>query len=154
MIQNQHRQHATKAPVDARVPFLIKAPGAGFIAGTTDALVELLDLFPTLCDLTGIPTPSQCEGTSLVTLLRDSEAEWTELAYTQYPRWGGVMGYSVKSHDGRFTEWLDEKTGAVKAHEYYDHRVDPNENKNESENPEFAEVISELSAAMRKERGG
>jgi iduronate 2-sulfatase len=63
------------------------------------------------------------------------------------------MGYSVKSHDGRYTEWLKEENGEVVAREYYDHRIDPDENKNRADNPEYASIIDELSAAMRKERG-
>jgi iduronate 2-sulfatase len=144
----------TNYEIDTRVPFLIKAPGAAFKVGTTDALVELLDLFPTLSELAGLPVPEQCEGTSLVPLLEDPEAEWHELAYSQFPRWGGVMGYSVKSHEGRYTEWLDEKSGEIKAREYYDHRIDPDENLNRVDLPEYAETIAALSAAMRKERGG
>lgn len=142
----------TNYEIDTRVPFLIKAPGHGFQSGSTAALVELLDLFPTLADLTGLPTPEQCEGSSLVPLLKDSDAEWTELAYSQYPRWGGVMGYSVKSHEGRYTEWLDQETDTIKAREYYDHRIDPNENKNRADNPEYAQIIKELSKAIENER--
>lgn len=142
----------TNYEIDARVPFLIKEPGAEFTTGTTDALVELLDLYPTLCDLTGLPTPEQCEGTSLVTLLKDPAAEWTELAYTQYPRWGGVMGYSVKSHKGRYTEWLREATGEIVAREFYDHCSDPDENLNRADDPDYAETVAALSEAIMKER--
>ena len=138
----------TNYEIDTRVPFLIKAPGERFVAGETDALVELLDLFPTLSDLSGLPVPEQCEGSSLVPLLENPDAAWDELAYSQYPRWGGIMGYSVKSHDGRYTEWLDEKSGQVKAREYYDHRIDPNENQNLANDSSFAAEIARLSAAI------
>lgn len=142
----------TNYEIDTHVPFIIKAPGEAFTSGSSDALVELLDLFPTLADLTGLPTPDQCEGSSLVSLLKDPDAEWTELAYSQYPRWGGVMGYSVKSQEGRYTEWLNQENDTIKAREYYDHRIDPNENKNRADNPEYSQIIKELSAAMRRER--
>lgn len=142
----------TNFEIDARVPFIIKAPGKDFQSGSSKALVELLDLYPTLCDLTGIPTPEQCEGSSLVTLLKDPSAEWTELAYTQYPRWGGVMGYSVKSHEGRYTEWLNQESGKIVGRELYDHRIDPGENKNRAEDPKYADAIATLSAAIAAER--
>lgn len=142
----------TNYEIDAHVPFLIKAPGQGFQSGSTDALVELLDLYPTLCDLTDVPTPSQCEGTSLTALLRDPSSEWNELAYTQYPRWGGVMGYSVKSDDGRYTEWVKEDLGKVVAREYYDHQLDLSENTNRADEAAYASVIESLSKAIAEER--
>ncbi|NCG08475.1 MAG: iduronate sulfatase, partial [Verrucomicrobia bacterium] len=116
------------------------------------ALVELLDLYPTLCDLAGLPRPDQCEGTSLMPLLKDPDAEWTELAYSQYPRWGGVIGYSVKSKEGRYTEWIKKSSGEVVAREYYDHRIDPNENKNVVDVRAYKVEIEQLSARMKKER--
>lgn len=142
----------TNFEIDARVPFLIKAPGGAFQVGASSALVELLDLYPTLCDLTGLPTPEQCEGSSLVTLLEDPDADWDELAYTQYPRWGGVMGYSVKAHEGRYTEWVNEESGEVVAREFYDHQIDPNENLNRADQKQYAELIESLSAAIKLQR--
>jgi len=142
----------TNYEIDAHVPFLIKAPGREFQPGSTDALVELLDLYPTLCDLAKLPTPSQCEGSSLISLLQDPSAEWTELAYSQYPRWGGVMGYSVKAPGGRYTEWLKKNTGKVVAREYYDHQLDPSENLNRAGEADYASVIESLSKAIAEER--
>lgn len=141
----------TNYEIDTRVPFLIKVPGSDFQPGRTNALVELLDLYPTLADLAGLPTPAQCEGASLVPLLKDPEAEWNEFAYSQYPRWGGVIGYSVKSAEGRYTEWLHEASGRVRAREFYDHRIDPEENQNRAEDPQYAALVAELSSAIEKE---
>jgi iduronate 2-sulfatase len=142
----------TNYEIDAHVPFLIKAPGKEFQSGTTNALVELLDLYPTLCDLAQLPIPEQCEGSSLLSLLRDPSAVWNELAYTQYPRWGRVMGYSVKSPIGRYTEWLKRDTGKVVDREYYDHELDPNENLNRVGEADYAGVIDSLSTAIAEER--
>ncbi|HAV12120.1 MAG TPA: iduronate sulfatase, partial [Opitutae bacterium] len=142
----------TNYEIDARVPFIIKAPSGRYSTGSTQALVELLDLYPTLCDLTGLSTPEQCEGSSLVTLLKDPSAEWDELAYTQYPRWGGVVGYSVKSPEGRYTEWLKDASGEVVAREYYDHQLDPNENTNRASLAAYADIVESLSVAIAKER--
>ena len=142
----------TNYEIDAHVPFLIKAPGKEFQSGSTDALVELLDLYPTLCDLAQLPTPAQCEGSSLLSLLRDPSAEWNELAYTQYPRSGWVMGYSVKSPSGRYTEWIKRGTGKVVDREYYDHQLDPSENLNRAGEADYAGVIDSLSKAIAEER--
>ena len=142
----------TNYEIDARVPFLIKAPGKAMVAGQTGALVELLDLYPTLCDLTGTSTPEQCEGTSLLPLMQNPHAQWTELAYSQYPRWGGGMGYSVKSQKGRYTEWIKQASGEVVAREYYDHQKDPEENKNVVYERAYKLEVEQLSAMMRAER--
>lgn len=142
----------TNFEIDTRVPFLIKAPEKSFAGGRTDALVELLDLYPTLCELANLPIPEQCEGTSLMPLLKDPHAKWSELAYSQYPRERGITGFSVKSPVGRYTEWTRGTQGVVVAREYYDHRVDPHENKNVVEAAAYKLEIKRLSALMRRER--
>lgn len=142
----------TNYEIDTRVPFLIKTPWPSLKAESTTALVELLDLYPTLCDLTALPTPDQCEGSSLLPLLKDSQAPWTDLAYSQYPRHGGVVGYSVKSPYARYTEWRSKKTNAIIAREYYDHQIDPNENLNRVGEADYASEIDSLSKAIAEER--
>lgn len=142
----------TNYEIDTRVPFLIKTPWPSLKAESTTALVELLDLYPTLCDLTALPTPNQCEGSSLLPLLKDSQAPWTDLAYSQYPRHGGVVGYSVKSPYARYTEWRSKKTNAIIAREYYDHQLDPSENLNLAGEADYASEIDSLSKAIAEER--
>ena len=142
----------TNFEIDTRVPFLIRAPEALGFSGRTSALVESLDLYPTLCELANVPIPKQCEGTSLMPLFKNPDGEWDALAYSQYPRAGGIMGYSVKSPTGRYTEWIKEASGIVVAKEYYDHLVDPNENKNRIDEAAYADEIERLSTRIRKKR--
>jgi iduronate 2-sulfatase len=140
----------TNYEIDTRVPFLIKTPWPSLKADSTAALVELLDLYPTLCDLAALPTPDQCEGSSLLPLLKDSQAPWTDLAYSQYPRHGGVAGYSVKSPSARYTEWRSKKTNAIIAREYYDHHIDPDENNNVADKREYQSEMTRLSVTLNK----
>ncbi|HSI64181.1 MAG TPA: sulfatase, partial [Candidatus Saccharimonadia bacterium] len=70
----------------ARVPFIVAAPGAKGLGKRSSSLVELLDVYPTLCDLAGIPAPKVLEGKSLRPVLDDPGAVIHEAAFTQARR--------------------------------------------------------------------
>ena len=76
---------ATNYEIATRVPLLLRAPDMNARGEPTDALVELVDLFPTLCELTGVPIPPDREGHSFVPLLTDPDREWKRAAFSQYP---------------------------------------------------------------------
>ncbi|MFT5498020.1 MAG: arylsulfatase A-like enzyme [Kiritimatiellia bacterium] len=122
--------------LDARVPLIIATPGMTTADQQTDALVELLDLYPTLVDLCGLPDPGGLEGRSLVPVLKDPASRVKDGACSQHPRpayYKGLpehMGVSVRLPDHRYTEWRDFTTGEVVASELYDHVKDPDENHN------------------------
>lgn len=118
--------------LDARVPLIVVAPG--FDAGdSSSALVELLDLYPTLVDLCDLPSVPELEGQSLVPLLHDPSGSGKSAAFTQHPRPshifppGEVMGYSMRTDRFRYTEWRDWQSGDVVGLELYDHEVDSDE---------------------------
>jgi len=125
--------------LDAHVPLIIATPDGE--AAETDALVELVDLYPTLADLCALPPPTDLEGVSLVPVLEDPSARVKPAAYTQHPRpayYQGmpeVMGVSVRTADDRYTEWRSFRTGDIVAAELYDHRTDPGETRNLISNP-------------------
>lgn len=78
---------ATNYEIGTRVPLMIWTPdmAAGSRGKTTDALVELVDMYPTLCELAGVPLPAHLEGHSFEPLLDDPELEWKTAAFSQYP---------------------------------------------------------------------
>ncbi|WP_373940705.1 sulfatase-like hydrolase/transferase [Polaribacter sejongensis] len=78
---------ATNYEIATRVPFIITAPGITdkTKGQKTDALVELLDLYPTLCDLTGLETPSNLEGKSLVPILQNPSMKSQKPAFSLFP---------------------------------------------------------------------
>ncbi len=111
--------------IDTRVPFIIAAPGLKTAGQLTDTPVELLDIFPTLCDLAGIDTPDFVEGSSLLPLLNNPAAKADRIAHSQYYRkHDGIeyMGYAMRTDEHRFVEWRDFGTGEVTARELYEHR--------------------------------
>ncbi|MBB6461950.1 sulfatase [Flammeovirga kamogawensis] len=78
---------ATNYEIATRVPLIIKAPGQSqkSIGVKSDALVELVDMYPTLCDLAGLSLPEHLEGQSLVPLMENPKQPWKKAAFSQYP---------------------------------------------------------------------
>jgi len=76
---------ATNYEIAARVPMIISAPGMKARGKTTGALVELIDMYPTLCELAGVPIPKHVEGTSFAPLLNDPDRTWKTAAFSQFP---------------------------------------------------------------------
>ena len=139
--------------LDARIPLIIKVP---WMPGATksDALVEALDIYPTLLDLCGVEKPSHLQGESLVPLLQNPASEGPSEAVSQYPRNGqNVMGYSLRTDRYRYTEWVAKGTGSVQAKEIYDHFLDPMEHTNVLSSTDSA-VLSNLSSQLEPYIGG
>lgn len=76
---------ATNYEIAARVPLMIWTPDMKVRGQKTEALVELVDIFPTLCELTGVSTPKHIEGHSFVPLLNAPDRTWKKAAFSQYP---------------------------------------------------------------------
>ena len=137
---------------DTRVPLLLSAPGMKAAGKHTDALVEFVDIYPTLADLAGLPLPAHLEGTSFKPLLDDPDRAWKSAAFSQYPRTrnDGLMGYSMRTDRYRFTVWVDRKDHTkVDAIELYDHQTDPQENTNVAKAPANAELVAKLMAQWK-----
>jgi iduronate 2-sulfatase len=144
--------------LDARVPLLIAAPGIGKAAQQSQSLAELVDLFPTLVDLCGLPMPAGLQGVSLAPVLRDPSATVKNAAFTQHPRpmyydrepskTPETMGVSVRTPLIRYTEWRDWKSGQTVARELYDSTADPNEMKNVIDSPSLASAQREAESFL------
>tara|TARA_Y100000766_G_scaffold58952_1_gene48416 strand:- start:1357 stop:3006 length:1650 start_codon:yes stop_codon:yes gene_type:complete len=76
---------ATNYEITTRVPLIICTPSMGQKGTPTDSLVELIDIYPTLCDLANIPQPDHLAGKSLIPVLRDPSAVVKRLAMSQFP---------------------------------------------------------------------
>ncbi len=139
----------TNFEFDTRVPLIISAPGMP--AGErTDALVELVDLHPTLSELAGLPIHSGADGESFADVVRHPEKEGQEAAYSQFPR-GGFMGYTVRTATHRYTEWRDTKKGGGKivARELYEYDEGNIERANLAGNPEYVELQRDLEQLLK-----
>ena len=140
--------------LDARVPMMIATPEPKHPGAATDALVELLDIYPTVADLCGLSKPDSLEGVSLVPVLQDPNTTVKTAAHTQHPRpayykdMPEVMGCSLRTLDRRYTEWRNFVTGEVVARELYDHQADPRETKNLAAHSERRAEVEELSQEL------
>ncbi|MEQ8763263.1 MAG: sulfatase [Planctomycetota bacterium] len=116
-----------------------------------EALVELVDVFPTLCELAELPTPGGLEGISFAPLLSDPEQPWKSAAFSLYPRGEldptGVVGRTIRTRDHRLTVWRTEQ-GSVLGRELYDYRFDPIEVQNLADDPRYAEVAADLTQRL------
>lgn len=129
----------------ARVPMLVYDPRVQGNGQACPRTVELVDLYPTLTDLCGLPLTPGLQGTSLKPLLQNPQAAWDRPAYTQVWR-GNFPGHSVRTERYRYTEWDNGKKGA----ELYDHMTDPNEWQNLASHTEHAETVKTLQTLLRK----
>lgn len=124
--------------LDARVPLIVVTPGRRPRGEKTDAMVELVDLYPTLVELAGLPRAAGTEGASFMPVLSDAGLPGKPFALTQHPHpfYQGkptAMGYAVRTDRYRYVEWRDLGSGAVVARELYDHQADPRETLNLSD---------------------
>ena len=136
---------------DVNAPLILSVPGMKNAGTHTDTLVEFVDIYPTLCELAGLPLPNHLEGTSLKPVLEDPKRAWKSAAFSQYPRNAGktgagkLMGYTMRTDRYRFTVWVSNTDHTkVDAIELYDHQTDPQENYNIAKKPANAALVSQL----------
>ena len=141
----------SNAENDVNAPLILSVPGMKNAGAHTDALVEFVDIYPTLSELAGLPLPKHLEGVSFRPLLDDPRRSWKAAAFSQYPRSGGktgagqLMGYSMRTDRYRFTAWVERADHTkVLATELYDHQADPQENTNIANAPANADLVKRL----------
>lgn len=130
----------------ARVPLIVHAPGAKANGRASGSLAELVDVYPTLCDLAGVPAPAVLEGKSLRPVLADPATALHEGVFTQARRGANAAnwGRSVRTLQWRCTEWDEGRNGV----ELYDHVNDPHEYTNLANDPRHAGVLKNLRAML------
>ena len=149
-----------------RAPLIIAGPGIK--SGKTNSLSEFVDVFPTICDLAGVPIPNKLDGLSLKPLMLNNNAKVNDYSISQYPRKlkklemikkgytdSKIMGYSMRTDKYRFTIWMNNFTSKqpfnesqVYASEMYDYVKDPLEKVNVVNDKDYATISKELKAKM------
>lgn len=126
------------------VPLVVSAPGMAR-GKSSPRTVELCDMYPTLADLCGFPSPAGMDGESFTPLLKNPNQPWGKPAFTYIRRPAGVMGASVRTERYRYTEW----DAGAKGVELYDHRDDPKESRNRAQEPAYAKVVNTHKEMLR-----
>ncbi len=137
-----------------RVPMIIARRAKGGKGAESMSPVEFVDIFPTLCELAGIPTLKELEGVSLTPVLSDPKAKVKDYAVSQYPRGGGkkqLMGYTLRDGRYRYIRWVTkDDPSELKFEEFYDYETDPLEKRSLIEDPGVAEEVKRFRAATDK----
>jgi len=124
---------ATKAPLIFAGPNLPKGK-------KIDTPVEMLSIYPTLLELSGLPTYKRNEGCSLVDMMQQDKGFAGSKAITTF----GMNNHAIKMDKYRYIQYEDGKE------EFYDHRLDPNEWKNEAGNPKYKVQIEKMKGFLPK----
>jgi iduronate 2-sulfatase len=126
----------------ARIPLLVIAPGVTAAGSHTSQMVESVDIYPTLCELAGLPAPAGLDGRSFTATLRDPAAATKDHIMHVFPR-GERLGRAIRTERYRLVEWKKPGAPADTAEfELYDYEKDPGETKNLA--ADQPEVVAQL----------
>ncbi|MFN7924707.1 MAG: sulfatase [Bryobacteraceae bacterium] len=128
----------------SRVPLVVSAPGRKGRGTGSRALVELVDLYPTIAELCGLKPPANLEGQSFVPLLDNPSRAWKKAAFTQVSNKKEIVGRAVRTDRYRYIRW----EGAYPDDELYDHRSDPHEYTNLARDPSRAGDVKAMRAVL------
>lgn len=130
----------------AHLPLIVVAPGVARTGAQSKSLVETVDIYPTLCELAGLPAPKELEGRSFVPTLKDPAAATKDAIIHVFPR-GAKIGRAVRTSRYRLVEWKKPGEPAESADlELYDYEADPLEKKNLA--AEQPQVVSYMRAIL------
>ena len=140
MGEHDYFQKLTLFENSGRIPLIIYDPDIENGGSESDSFVEMIDFYPTLCELAQVTPPKYLAGESLVPILKDPKLRVRESILTQV-----YTDYTVRTKDYRFTRWGE---GGPGLEELYDLKKDPQEMINLAINNEYTKVIGEMSLLL------
>ena len=131
--------------IGAKVPFIVRVPGLTQGGTKSEAMVELIDIYPTLAHLAGLNPPKDLQGLSLKPLLDHPERTGKKrYAYSVVSR-GSKLGYALRNQRWRYGKWPDGE-------ELYDLTRDPEEKNNLARKPQFSDRLKEFRSVLVKKQ--
>ena len=140
MGEHDYFQKLTLFENSGRIPLIICDPEIKNGGSQTDSFVEMIDFYPTLCELAQVTPPGYLAGESLVPILKDPNDEVRESILTQV-----YTDYTVRNKQYRFSRW---GKGGPGLEELYDLNKDPQEMVNLANDQGYSEIISEMSLLL------
>ena len=150
----------TNYNIDLKVPMIVRYPHQENCGAQTFEITELVDMFPSLCELAGIEIPDYMQGNSFVPLIKDPNRSWKKAAFSQFHRrpqhsadGKRYMGYSINTKEYHYIEWYtwDPESGTrgeMTDSELYDRENDPNETVNIAADPGYDNTVKALSKQL------
>jgi iduronate 2-sulfatase len=129
-----------------RTTLMLKVPGKTK-GKQTDALVEFVDIYPTLAELCNLPLPGHLEGKSMVPLVEDPNADFKDFIISKW-----YAGLTIHTREYAYTEW-STKADSLIGSMLYDNRTDRDENFNLAGLPEYQSLADSLSQVMHTNKG-
>jgi len=132
-------------------PLIISKKGISNNGAVCEALVEYVDIMPTLLDLADIELPVHLEGVSTVPLMNNPDMDFKKAVFSQQERdaIGRKKGYSVRNKQYRYIEWHDHAAGELMAVELYDLKSDPLETVNLAIDPANQDIVKQMAAMLK-----
>ena len=127
------------------VPLIVKMPGLK--ARKINDIVEFVDIYPTLCDLTELPKPMHLEGNTMVDIMKNRDAKSDGVAISKW-----FDGVTIITDQYFYTEWLSD-LDSIYARMLFDHNTDQVEMNNIAEDPKLQSLVDSLSNLQREHRG-
>jgi uncharacterized sulfatase len=137
--EHTHWQKMALMEDAVRAPLIVSAPGRQGAGRRSRALVEFVDIYPTLAELGGLQAPATLEGSSFTPLLDDPGRPWKRAAFSQVEWEDRIYGRTVRTDRYRYISWEGDGGGE----ELYDHEEDSGEFRNLSADVEHAEALAE-----------
>jgi arylsulfatase A-like enzyme len=132
--QKEHWAKVTLWNEATRVPMIWVAPKLAKAGSKCEHGVDLMSVYPTLCELAGVPVPKHAEGVNIKPMLADPAAEWDTPGLSTMLK----GNHTLVTAQWRYIRYNDG------TEELYDHRVDPLERTNLAGKPEYADVKAKL----------
>jgi arylsulfatase A-like enzyme len=132
--------------VENHVPLFVRVPGLSN-SGKSDSFVELIDLYPTICDLLGLEKPDQLEGRSLVENIKDPNLISKTNAFSRY-----TNGDMYISDNYAYSEWKYSEEGNIVGRMLYDMKNDPFQMENLSHLEKYETLMDSLSNNIKSKK--
>ena len=146
----------TTHEVDLRIPLIFAGPQATGEGSRSSAIIETIDIYPTVMDLVGLQPPIHLEGASFESIVADQVGDGKEAAYSEITRWVSglkLFGQSVRNNHFRYTAWVSASSGDVVTTELYDHRNGLFPTVNIADDPQFASELARLETLRSRHWG-